>query len=238
MLLLSRWTSSVWSEPFQTSGSHVCCCVPWPFAFEQVCCSCFSWSRWAWFTHPPVFSRSHFDWSVKVGRDAWGSRTSVDAELNAADSPDALLQCICCCMFVCLLHEHLGVFVGVFAVHTAHPVTCPLEQSLQVKRRRRVGELVWAETVDRWLCLCVSIKCCGCWTPCVSACEQLQDEERRRKQQLEEIRKREAEERVKQEEEQRRWREEERARRETEEKVCVSVLNGPDWSCDSERHDV
>uniref|UniRef100_A0A673HSC3 Afadin-like n=1 Tax=Sinocyclocheilus rhinocerous TaxID=307959 RepID=A0A673HSC3_9TELE len=46
---------------------------------------------------------------------------------------------------------------------------------------------------------------------------QLQDEERRRKQQLEEIRKREAEERAKQEEE-RRWREEERARRETEEK--------------------
>lgn len=47
---------------------------------------------------------------------------------------------------------------------------------------------------------------------------QLQDEERRRKQQLEEIRKREAEERAKQEEERRR-REEERARRETEEKV-------------------
>ncbi|XP_062293727.1 afadin-like [Scomber scombrus] len=45
----------------------------------------------------------------------------------------------------------------------------------------------------------------------------LQDEERRRKQQLEEIRKREAEERAKQEEE-RRWREEERAKREAEEK--------------------
>uniref|UniRef100_A0A3P8UWN7 Afadin n=1 Tax=Cynoglossus semilaevis TaxID=244447 RepID=A0A3P8UWN7_CYNSE len=64
--------------------------------------------------------------------------------------------------------------------------------------------------------------------PAISVLDLLQDEERRRKQQLEEIRKREAEERVKQEEEQRRWREEERARRETEEKVCVSVLNGPD----------
>ncbi|XP_016889140.1 afadin isoform X4 [Cynoglossus semilaevis] len=54
--------------------------------------------------------------------------------------------------------------------------------------------------------------------PAISVLDLLQDEERRRKQQLEEIRKREAEERVKQEEEQRRWREEERARRETEEK--------------------
>ncbi|XP_051731128.1 afadin isoform X10 [Ctenopharyngodon idella] len=53
--------------------------------------------------------------------------------------------------------------------------------------------------------------------PAISVLDLLQDEERRRKQQLEEIRKREAEERVKQEEE-RRWREEERARRETEEK--------------------
>lgn len=57
---------------------------------------------------------------------------------------------------------------------------------------------------------------------CVSLRDQLQDEERRRKQQLEEIRKREAEERAKQEEE-RRWREEERSRREAEEKVSVSV---------------
>nr|XP_054604063.1 afadin isoform X17 [Nothobranchius furzeri] len=48
---------------------------------------------------------------------------------------------------------------------------------------------------------------------------RLQDEERRRKQQLEEIRKREAEERMKQQqEEERRWREEERAKREAEEK--------------------
>uniref|UniRef100_A0A665V4T0 Afadin, adherens junction formation factor a n=1 Tax=Echeneis naucrates TaxID=173247 RepID=A0A665V4T0_ECHNA len=46
--------------------------------------------------------------------------------------------------------------------------------------------------------------------------KRLQDEERRRKQQLEEIRKREAEERAKEEE--RRWREEERAKREAEEK--------------------
>ncbi|XP_067274087.1 afadin isoform X2 [Pseudorasbora parva] len=53
--------------------------------------------------------------------------------------------------------------------------------------------------------------------PAISVLDLLQDEERRRKQQLEEIRKREAEERVKQEEE-RRWREEERARREAEEK--------------------
>ncbi|XP_077077404.1 afadin isoform X24 [Siphateles boraxobius] len=53
--------------------------------------------------------------------------------------------------------------------------------------------------------------------PAISVLDLLQDEERRRKQQLEEIRKREAEERAKQEEE-RRWREEERARRETEEK--------------------
>ncbi|MGH0127463.1 UNVERIFIED_CONTAM: hypothetical protein FKN15_019152 [Acipenser sinensis] len=54
---------------------------------------------------------------------------------------------------------------------------------------------------------------------------QLQDEERRRKQQLEEIRKREAEERAKQEEERRR-REEERSRREAEEKlfVCYNAL--------------
>lgn len=57
---------------------------------------------------------------------------------------------------------------------------------------------------------------------CVRVCDQLQDEERRRKQQLEEIRKREAEERAKQEEE-RRWREEERAKREAEEKVSLSV---------------
>ncbi|CAN9507505.1 unnamed protein product [Ophioblennius macclurei] len=49
---------------------------------------------------------------------------------------------------------------------------------------------------------------------------RLQDEERRRKQQLEEIRKREAEERAKQQqqEEERRWREEERNKREAEEK--------------------
>ncbi|XP_078798605.1 afadin isoform X26 [Oryzias latipes] len=48
---------------------------------------------------------------------------------------------------------------------------------------------------------------------------RLQDEERRRKQQLEEIRKREAEEQAKQQlEEERRWREEERVRREAEEK--------------------
>ncbi|XP_073672949.1 afadin isoform X11 [Garra rufa] len=53
--------------------------------------------------------------------------------------------------------------------------------------------------------------------PAISVLDLLQDEERRRKQQLEEIRKREAEERAKQEEE-RRWREEEKARRETEEK--------------------
>ncbi|XP_029705757.1 afadin-like isoform X2 [Takifugu rubripes] len=53
--------------------------------------------------------------------------------------------------------------------------------------------------------------------PAISVLDLLQDEERRRKQQLEEIRKREAEERAKQEEE-RRWREEERSRREAEEK--------------------
>ncbi|XP_048063481.1 afadin isoform X11 [Megalobrama amblycephala] len=59
--------------------------------------------------------------------------------------------------------------------------------------------------------------------PAISVLDLLQDEERRRKQQLEEIRKREAEERVKQEEE-RRWREEERARRETEEKDLIRTL--------------
>uniref|UniRef100_A0A1A8GBQ7 Myeloid/lymphoid or mixed-lineage leukemia (Trithorax homolog), translocated to, 4 n=1 Tax=Nothobranchius korthausae TaxID=1143690 RepID=A0A1A8GBQ7_9TELE len=54
---------------------------------------------------------------------------------------------------------------------------------------------------------------------------RLQDEERRRKQQLEEIRKREAEERVKQQqEEERRWREEERAKREAEEKDLTRVV--------------
>ncbi|XP_069575164.1 afadin isoform X4 [Brachyistius frenatus] len=53
--------------------------------------------------------------------------------------------------------------------------------------------------------------------PAISVLDLLQDEERRRKQQLEEIRKREAEERMKQEEE-RRWKEEERAKREAEEK--------------------
>uniref|UniRef100_A0A8C1G4E3 Afadin n=1 Tax=Cyprinus carpio TaxID=7962 RepID=A0A8C1G4E3_CYPCA len=57
--------------------------------------------------------------------------------------------------------------------------------------------------------------------PAISVLDLLQDEERRRKQQLEEIRKREAEERAKQEEE-RHWREEERARREAEEKVLRS----------------
>ena len=60
-------------------------------------------------------------------------------------------------------------------------------------------------------CVCVCVRVCVC-------VEQLQDEERRRKQQLEEIRKREVEERAKQEEE-RSWREEERARREADEKV-------------------
>ncbi|XP_012994032.2 afadin isoform X6 [Esox lucius] len=55
--------------------------------------------------------------------------------------------------------------------------------------------------------------------PAISVLDLLQDEERRRKQQLEEIRKREAEERAKkEEEEERRWREEERARREVDEK--------------------
>ncbi|XP_072558841.1 afadin isoform X15 [Paramormyrops kingsleyae] len=52
--------------------------------------------------------------------------------------------------------------------------------------------------------------------PAISVLELLQDEERRRKQQLEEIRKREAEERAKQEEE-RRWRETEEKRRQEEE---------------------
>lgn len=63
---------------------------------------------------------------------------------------------------------------------------------------------------------------CCVWCP---PALQLQDEERRRKQQLEEIRKREAEDRAKQEEE-RRWREEERARREAEEKVHPSGSPG------------
>ncbi|XP_019727060.1 afadin isoform X2 [Hippocampus comes] len=53
--------------------------------------------------------------------------------------------------------------------------------------------------------------------PAISVLDLLQDEERRRKQQLEEIRKREADERNKQEEEQR-WREEERAKWEAAEK--------------------
>ncbi|XP_077408968.1 afadin isoform X4 [Vanacampus margaritifer] len=53
--------------------------------------------------------------------------------------------------------------------------------------------------------------------PAISVLDLLQDEERRRKQQLEEIRKREADERSKQEEE-RRWREEERVKREAAEK--------------------
>eukprot|EP00063_Salmo_salar_P085791 XP_014060626.1 PREDICTED: afadin isoform X2 [Salmo salar] len=53
--------------------------------------------------------------------------------------------------------------------------------------------------------------------PAISVLDLLQDEERRRKQQLEEIRKREAEDRAKQEEE-RRWREEEKTRREVDEK--------------------
>ncbi|XP_049613674.1 afadin isoform X16 [Syngnathus scovelli] len=53
--------------------------------------------------------------------------------------------------------------------------------------------------------------------PAISVLDLLQDEERRRKQQLEEIRKREADERTKQEEE-RRWREEERVKREAAEK--------------------
>lgn len=50
---------------------------------------------------------------------------------------------------------------------------------------------------------------------------QLQDEERRRQQQLEEIRKREADERLKHEEE-RRNQEEERTKREAEEKVLYN----------------
>lgn len=72
-----------------------------------------------------------------------------------------------------------------------------------------------------FLYVCLSLR--ASWHVCVCfLCDQLQDEERRRKQQLEEIRKREAEERAKQEEE-RRWREEERSRREAEEKVGLSV---------------
>lgn len=51
-------------------------------------------------------------------------------------------------------------------------------------------------------------------------CRQLQDEERRRQQQLEEMRTREAEERARQEE-QRRRQEDERVRREAEDKVLV-----------------
>ncbi|XP_077365910.1 afadin isoform X11 [Festucalex cinctus] len=53
--------------------------------------------------------------------------------------------------------------------------------------------------------------------PAISVLDLLQDEDRRRKQQLEDIRKREADERTKQEEE-RRWREEERVKREAAEK--------------------
>lgn len=60
------------------------------------------------------------------------------------------------------------------------------------------------------MCACARV-CARLWL-----CDQLQDEERRRKQQLEEIRKREAEERAKQEEE-RRWRDE------SGEKVCLFI---------------
>lgn len=83
-----------------------------------------------------------------------------------------------------------------------------------------------AEIVHECLMIHIFFRVCVCafGILCVRvcACDQLQDEERRRKQQLEEIRKREAEERAKQEEE-RRWREEERAKREAEEKVSLSV---------------
>uniref|UniRef100_A0A8D0GAC5 Afadin n=1 Tax=Sphenodon punctatus TaxID=8508 RepID=A0A8D0GAC5_SPHPU len=56
--------------------------------------------------------------------------------------------------------------------------------------------------------------------PAISVLDLLQDEERRRQQQLEEMRKREAEDRARQEEERRRQ-EEERTKREAEEKVMV-----------------
>lgn len=78
---------------------------------------------------------------------------------------------------------------------------------------------------------CAPLACSVC--VCVRACDQLQDEERRRKQQLEEIRKREAEERAKQDEERRRRGEEERARWEAEEKVSLSVRAGENTQYES-----
>lgn len=78
------------------------------------------------------------------------------------------------------------------------------------------------------LCVCLRVSACA---PCAAhgrraerkfkaLCCQLQDEERRRQQQLEEMRKREAEDRARQEDERRRQ-EEERTKRDAEEKVMV-----------------
>lgn len=74
---------------------------------------------------------------------------------------------------------------------------------------------VSARPLVRVLCL---LGACRAGTE--AACGQLQDEERRRQQQLEEMRQREAEERARHEEERRRQ-EEERLKREAEEKVMV-----------------
>ena len=97
---------------------------------------------------------------------------------------------------------------------------------------RALGHIVSAVLGACVLCeLCVPASACLCvlllpsWQAVGrklrSLCCQLQDEERRRQQQLEEMRQREAEERARQEEQQRLRQEEERGRRDAEAKVRV-----------------
>jgi len=117
------------------------------------------------------------------------------------DRSNLTLHTTCRCTFVSQLwHESSAVFRLSEFVFEWHAIYVVLINSLFA---------CVSSGVCVWLFVCVYV--------CV--CDQLQDEERRRKQQLEEIRKREAEERANQEE--RRWREE--SKRDGGEKVGLSI---------------
>ena len=141
--------------------------------------------------------------------------------------------CACCvgsfacflwCMCVCKLHA----VCGRMCVAVTTELWFCTETSKQAFSYHSDNTVLWAALLrsvttghpNLFFRLPLLSPLCVCVRVCV---EQLQDEERRRKQQLEEIRKREVEERAKQEEE-RSWREEERARREADEKVRWAVF--------------
>ncbi|TRY86925.1 hypothetical protein DNTS_002199 [Danionella cerebrum] len=119
------------------------------------------------------------------------------------------LVCSLCSLPLFLFRLHLCLLTAPTLLHSTVlvPVFREGDASLLVFQRSLISGLGWCMLPSSLTSCLVE----------VFGSSVLQDEERRRKQQLEEIRKREAEERVKQEEE-RRWREEERARREADEK--------------------